>query len=72
MADYSTHSNWHSQKGQAQATGATGKNYVDNQVEQVDRSPVGGPTFVDLELTVPVSKTDVLGNVQSTTLVVVV
>ena len=47
MANYSTHSNRHGQEGQAQAAGADGKNYVDDHVEQVDRSPVGAPIWVD-------------------------
>ena len=47
MANYSTHSNRHGQEGQAQAAGADGKNYVDDHVEQVDRSPVGAPIWVE-------------------------
>ena len=70
MTNYSTHSHRYSQKGQAEAAGATGKNYVDEHVEQVNLSPVRGPIFVELEHFVQVSTT--LIDVYSTTLVVVV
>ena len=62
MTDNSTLSSRHGQKGQAEAAGAAGKNYVDDHVEQVDRSPFGGPVYVGGSTKI---------NVYSTALVVV-